>query len=58
MEKYIFTFEDGTHYIGNKITETDVNSVEDGTLSIIRLSDGKQMVTVNTWVELTEWVSE
>ena len=58
MDKYIFTFEDGTHYIGTKLTETDVNNIEDGILSIIRLSDGKQMDGLNSWSELPEWVSE
>lgn len=58
MEKYIFTFEDGTHYVGSKITETDVQNVYDGILSIIRASDCKLMNGFENWSELPEWVSE
>lgn len=58
MEKYIFTFEDGAHYLGNKITETDVEQVNDGVLTIIRCSDGKYLHDNDTWVELPEWTNE
>jgi len=55
MEKYIFTFEDGEHFIGDKYTETDLEAVQEGMLSIIRCSDGKNLIDVNTWVELPKW---
>lgn len=56
MENYIFTFEDGEHYVSNKYTETDVDCVQDGTLTIIRSSDCRQLdVNGETWAELPKW---
>ena len=55
MEKYIMTFEDGQHYIADKYTEMDLECVQDGTLTIIRCSDGKELSPSNQWSELPKW---
>lgn len=55
MEKYIITFEDGAHYIATKITANDEDAVCDGILSIIRCSDGKELLPTGEWQDLPKW---
>lgn len=64
MDKYIFTFEDGNHYISDTYTQGDIQSLMDGLLTIIRLSDGKTLVPTDEsdpifencmWAELPKW---
>jgi hypothetical protein len=52
MEKYILTFEDGSHSVSEVITEDDKLSVMDGLLTIIRCSDAKMLSTAFEWEEL------
>ena len=54
MDKYIITFEDGSHYIADKITNEDLESLNDGIITIIRLSDGKQYWD-EEWSDLPKW---
>ena len=54
-EKYIITFEDGQHYIADKLTQVDYSGLSDGILTIIRLSDGKEMNENQEWSELPTW---
>ena len=55
MEKYIINFEDGQNYIADNYTEADVAAMEDGLLSIIRVSDCKVLMTDDLWVDLPKW---
>jgi len=55
MEKYIMTFEDGTHYVATKITPEDKTAVSDGILSVIRCSDAKELQPTGEWEDLPEW---
>lgn len=54
MEKYIMTFEDGQHYVATQITPDDINSAEDGIITIIRCSDQKEYVN-GEWEEIPKW---
>ena len=55
MEKYIITFEDGQHYIADTYTDDDLAGLESGVLTIIRLSDGKELHPDLSWSELPKW---
>lgn len=54
-EKYIITFEDGEQYISNEIFRTDEILVEQGVISVIRISDLKELTTELKWCELKKW---
>lgn len=51
-ELYIITDEDGKHYVADNFTEADAEAVEDGLMTIIRCSDGKQLAEGGSWEEL------
>ena len=55
MEKYIINFEDGKSYIADNYTESDVDAMNDGYLSIVRASDCKMLTYDNKWVDLPKW---
>ncbi len=60
MELYIFTFEDGAHYVGNEITQSDIDAVRDGILTIIRCSDAYDLEPESEidnliWRKLPDW---
>jgi len=60
MELYIFTFEDGQHYVGNRITQSDINAVAEGILTIIRCSDAYDLLPESEvdnliWAALPPW---
>jgi hypothetical protein len=55
MEKYIFTFEDGTHYVSDSYNEDDFRAVCNGLLTIIRCSDAKELTSEKKWRELKNW---
>ncbi len=55
MEKYIFTFEDGNHYVSTEITEAEKDCVGNGILTIIRCSDAKQLNIDGNWEDLPKW---
>lgn len=52
---YIITYEDGTHYIAENYSEGDFNAVQEGIISIIRVSDCKELNLDGDWVELNAW---
>lgn len=54
-EKYIITWEDGKHYIADEITEIEREAVTDGTITVIRCSDMKQLSRSGEWNELKKW---
>lgn len=56
-EKYIITWEDGTHYISDEITDLEKEAVTDGTITVIRYSDLKQLNRSGEWLELRKWKS-
>lgn len=56
MEKYIITFEDGSHHIADKVTNTDKAYLCDGVITVIRLSDGSQLDANDNWIKLPNWV--
>ena len=55
MEKYIITFEDGTHYVATEITEEDEADVRAGILTIVRCSDAKELNRNGEWCDLLNW---
>ncbi len=55
MEKYIITFEDGQHFLATEITKSDKDALKNGILTIIRLSDGKELGTNDNWGDLLKW---
>ena len=55
MEKYIINFEDGQNYLADNYTEADVDAMNDGLLSIIRVSDCKVLMENDVWVDLPKW---
>ncbi len=55
MEKYIFTFEDGRHFVSVEITEADKDCVTNGILTIIRCSDANEMDEFGNWTALPKW---
>lgn len=57
METYIITFENGTHYKTNELTENDYVFLSDGLITIIRQSDLKELNTDLEWVELEKWIN-
>jgi hypothetical protein len=54
-EKYIITFENGSHSLALKITADDINGLNDGLLTIIRCSDAKELNLDGDWVDLEKW---
>ena len=54
-EHYIITFEDGSHYETNKLSEEDKEANSDGFLTIIRWSDLKILNREGDWKELPKW---
>ena len=54
MEKYIFTWE-GEHYITDSISDRNIEDFEEGFLTIIRVSDLKQLKSVYEWVTVPKW---
>ena len=57
MEKYIITFEDGSNYIANDYSDNDLIALCDGILSIIRISDCKELDSDGEWIKLEKWVN-
>ena len=57
MKKYIIIFEDGTNYIADDYSDNDLIALCDGVLSIIRISDCKELTLKNEWIELEKWVN-
>lgn len=55
IETYIITFEDGEQYISNEILRTDEILVEQGVISVIRISDLKELNMNGKWCELRKW---
>lgn len=55
MKKYIITFEDGQHYLANKIEDTDLNSISEGYITVIRCSDFKELDRDLNWIDLQSW---
>lgn len=58
MEKYIINSEDGQNYIADNYTDADVVAMNNGLLSIIRVSDCKSLLENDIWVDLPKWVHE
>lgn len=54
-EKYIITWEDGKHYVSDEITDLEKEAVTDGTITLIRCSDLKQLSRSGEWIELRKW---
>lgn len=55
MEKYIINFEDGQNYIADKITQEDIDAMDEGLLSIVRASDCKVLMSKDIWIDLPKW---
>lgn len=55
MENYIMIFEDGEPRKATKVTEEDINAVYDGTLTIVRCSDLKQLNLDGEWEDIGNW---
>lgn len=52
------TFEDGQHYVADKVTTEDKEAVCNGILSVIRCSDQKELQSTGEWIELPKWSAE
>ncbi len=55
MDNYIFTFEDGRHFVATEITDDDINSVQNGILTIIRCIDAHELNELGEWASLPNW---
>lgn len=49
------TFEDGQHYVAEKFTESDLNAIDNGILTVIRCSDAKELYGDGTFRDLPKW---
>jgi hypothetical protein len=49
--------EDGEHFISLDFTKSDFEALQDGILTIIRLSDGMMLTPENEWVDLRIWMA-
>lgn len=55
MKKYILIFEGEDIFSADNYSKNDFEALCDGILSIIRISDCKELTSENEWVELKKW---
>lgn len=55
---FLYIFEDGSVRIGRKPTDADIESVEDGILSIVNMRTKEEYVPAEGWQKIEEIETE
>ena len=55
LVKFVITTDEGVHYKASTYSDSEVQDVKEGVITIIRLNDGKELNRDGQWEDLVKW---